>query len=55
MAFKDPARFYKIGGEEYPSVTTILQVVNKPALGPWYAKQERDRVRDGDGEPRRSV
>ena len=28
-------------GNEYPSATTILQVVNKPALVPWAAKQER--------------
>jgi genome maintenance exonuclease 1 len=41
MAVKDEARFYKIHGYEWPSVTTVLQVVNKPALGPWYAKQER--------------
>jgi hypothetical protein len=41
MAFKDEARFYKLNGEEYPSVTTALSVVNKPALGPWFAKQER--------------
>lgn len=37
----DRARFYRINGAEYPSVTTILDVINKPALGPWYAKQER--------------
>lgn len=41
MAFKDEARFYKIGGHEYPSVTTILQVLNKPALVHWAANQER--------------
>jgi PD-(D/E)XK nuclease superfamily len=34
-------RFYTIGGCQLPSVTTILDVIAKPALGPWYAKQER--------------
>lgn len=40
-SYYDRARFYTIAGTEYPSVTTILQIINKPALGPWYAKQER--------------
>ena len=34
-------RFYTIAGCQLPSVTTILDVIAKPALGPWYAKQER--------------
>jgi hypothetical protein len=34
-------RFYTIEGHQLPSVTTILDVIAKPALGPWYAKQER--------------
>jgi len=34
-------RFYTIDGCQFPSVTTILGVIAKPALGPWYAKQER--------------
>jgi hypothetical protein len=34
-------RFYTINGCQLPSVTTILDVIAKPALGPWYAKQER--------------
>src|SRR3989442_580619 len=34
-------RFYTIDGCRLPSVTTILDVIAKPALGPWYAKQER--------------
>ena len=34
-------RFYTIDGRQLPSVTTILDVIAKPALGPWYAKQER--------------
>src|SRR5215831_8436806 len=37
----DRARFYWIHGRQLPSVTTILEVVAKPALGPWYAKEER--------------
>src|SRR5438552_10970611 len=37
----DRARFYSIAGQPWPSVTTILEVIAKPALGPWYAKQER--------------
>src|SRR3989454_5959068 len=35
------ARFYTIAGRQLPSVTTILDVIAKPALGPWYAKEER--------------
>src|SRR5215470_315538 len=35
------ARFYSIRGRQLPSVTTILDVIAKPALGPWYAKEER--------------
>src|SRR5713226_6440309 len=34
-------RFYTIDGCQLPSVTTILDVIAKPALGPWYAKEER--------------
>src|SRR3989454_12290747 len=34
-------RFYTIQGHQLPSVTTILEVIAKPALGPWYAKEER--------------
>ena len=34
-------RFYTIDGRALPSVTTILDVIAKPGLGPWYAKQER--------------
>jgi hypothetical protein len=37
----DRARFYTIKGRQYPSVTTVLDIINKPALGPWYAKEER--------------
>jgi hypothetical protein len=34
-------RFYEVDGELFPSVTHILTVVNKPALVPWAASQER--------------
>src|SRR5262245_42466161 len=34
-------RFYRIDGRQLPSVTTVLDVIAKPGLGPWYAKQER--------------
>jgi hypothetical protein len=40
----DRACFYWINGRELPSVTTILEVIAKPALGPWYAKEERRRL-----------
>lgn len=42
MAFKDEARFYKIDGEQYPSVTTILRCLDKPALVPWASKLQRE-------------
>lgn len=37
-------RFYQVDGQKLPSVTAILQAVNKPALIPWAAKQEREMV-----------
>jgi hypothetical protein len=37
----DRDRFYTIEGQRLPSVTTILDIIAKPALGPWYAKEER--------------
>src|SRR5262249_6886973 len=33
--------FYTIDGRQLPSVTTVLDVIAKPGLGPWYAKEER--------------
>lgn len=42
MAFKDEARFYKIDGESYPSVTTIIKCLDKPALVPWASKMQRE-------------
>jgi hypothetical protein len=37
-------RFYTVNGIQLPSVTTILQAINKPALVPWAAKVEREAV-----------
>lgn len=37
----DRSRFYTIEGQQLPSVTTILDIIAKPGLAPWYAKQER--------------
>jgi hypothetical protein len=37
-------RHYKIGESLFPSVTTILNIVNKPALPPWAAREERKLV-----------
>lgn len=39
-------RTYRIDGVEYPSVTTILQVIAKPALVAWSAKVEREMVKE---------
>jgi hypothetical protein len=39
-------RFYQIDGESYPSVTTILGCIGKPALIQWAANQERTLVTD---------
>jgi hypothetical protein len=38
---RDDARFYSVDGRRLPSVTTVLSVIAKPALGPWYAREER--------------
>jgi hypothetical protein len=40
----DKSRFYNVKGKQYPSVTTILSVINKPALMQWAAKMEREMV-----------
>ena len=34
-------RWYEIDGQRFPSVTTILSAISKPALAPWMAKMER--------------
>jgi hypothetical protein len=38
------SRFYSVKGKEYPSVTTILGCIGKPALIAWSAKVEREMV-----------
>lgn len=38
------SRFYLVEGKEYPSVTTVLSVIGKPALIAWAAKVEREMV-----------
>lgn len=40
----DRSRFYEVDGKQYPSVTTILSVIGKPALIAWSAKVEREMV-----------
>jgi hypothetical protein len=37
-------RFYQVGAELFPSVTHALSCVDKPALKPWVADQERTAV-----------
>lgn len=37
-------RFYEVDGARLVSVTAVLGAVNKPALIPWAAKQEREMV-----------
>ena len=46
----DSKRFYQIGDNQYPSVTTVLGVIGKPALLNWYAKMEREMVMKVAGE-----
>jgi hypothetical protein len=43
-------RFYDVDGKHYPSVTTILGCIGKPALMNWYAKTEREMVLKVAGE-----
>lgn len=58
----DAGRYYEVEGQMYPSVTTVLSVINKPALVPWAAKMERiaaleaaaDLYEDVHGTPRMS-
>jgi PD-(D/E)XK nuclease superfamily len=38
-------RFYTINGRDYPSVTTILNVINKPQLIDWAVRITRDYVK----------
>lgn len=43
---KRGGRFYQVGDKEYPSATTTLGVIHKPALVPWAAGLERTHVVD---------
>lgn len=38
----DKAGFYQVEGGKYPSVTTVLKVIDKPALMFWYARIQRE-------------
>lgn len=40
----DRTRYYSYEGRSYVSVTSILDIINKPALVNWAANQERDDV-----------
>jgi PD-(D/E)XK nuclease superfamily len=42
---KMTSRFYTINGRDYPSVTTILNVINKPQLIDWAVRITRDYVK----------
>lgn len=42
LAFDEKKHCYTWGGEKVPSVTTILQVINKPVLVPWAVKMTGD-------------
>lgn len=48
--FGRTSRFYDINGKKLPSVTTILQAVNKPVLVNWAAKTERELVLKAAGD-----
>jgi len=37
----EAGRHYDVDGTLFPSVTNILTVINKPAIAPWMAKEER--------------
>ncbi len=38
LKFNEKKHTYELDGELYPSVTTVLNVINKPALIPWAVK-----------------
>jgi len=38
-------RYYTIDGKRFPSVTTILSVINKPQLIPWAVRTTRDYIK----------
>jgi len=48
-------RYYNVEGEKLTSVTTILNVIDKPALKAWAARMEREYMLDKAVEHYRSV
>ena len=46
LKFYDASHRYKLDGEWVPGVTTILGVLNKPALTKWAASQVAEYVAD---------
>jgi len=50
MVTIDGERFYEVNGRLYPSVTTILSVVAKPALVKWAKRTAIDFVRSAVGD-----
>jgi hypothetical protein len=38
-------RYYTIDGKKFPSVTSILNVINKPQLVPWAVRTTRDYIK----------
>lgn len=42
-------RFYEVEGVKMPSVTTILNVISKPALQFWYVKMALEYIRQNHG------
>ena len=52
---KSDRRFYKYEGDKFPSVTTILSVLNKPALIQWAANMAADYIADNINELRIST
>ena len=49
------SRTYDVDGEIYPSVTTIIETINKPALVGWSAKLEREAVIEAAAELEQSL
>ena len=46
----DSGRFYTVDGRDYPSVTTILDALSKPALIEWAATVERNEALEAAGD-----
>ena len=57
LKFNEEKHTYELNGELYPSVTTVLNVINKPALIPWAvklcaetAKARIEKITDGTND-----